>query len=218
MDRERQKAQTAAWQFAPRQPMAPNDSDDPVDLRQRRLVVVGPDGASIASASVHCPIEHSGQTVERCLSCSRRLAGQPPLECLAPSRGPGPIDVCGELLPRETLVLDAELPAAEGLALLQAARLTSAPVIDDNRLLLGLTLASSLAELAEIPDSEVDDAVTHAVAANERLTVTEAARVMAARELDRLPIVDDEGRLLGVLTALDLVRWFSRATPAVAPK
>lgn len=145
------------------------------------------------------------------------MAGHPnTLECLVPAAVAGPSALCGDLLPRETLVLDAELPAAEGLAMLQASHLTSAPVIDDNRLLLGLSLASSLAALAQTPDAEVDDAVTDAVAANERLTVAEAAHVMATRELDRLPIVDDRGRLLGVLTALDVVRWFNRAKPAVA--
>lgn len=198
--------------------MAPNESDDrAVHLLKRRLVVVTPDGADVASVSVHCPIKRSGQTVESCRSCSRLLAGHPnTLECLVPALVTGPSDLCGDLLPRETLVLDAELSAAEGLAMLQASHLTSAPVIDDNRLLLGLTLASSLAAIAQIPEAEVDDAVTDAVAANERLTVAGAAQVMALRELDRLPIVDDEGRLLGVLTALDVVRWFSRPKPAVA--
>lgn len=198
--------------------MAPNESDDQaVHLLQRRLVVVTPDGPDVSSATVHCPIKRSGQTVESCRSCARLLAGHAnTLECLVPARVTGRSDLCGDLLPRETLVLDAELSAAEGLAMLQAAQLTSAPVIDDNRLLLGLTLASSLAALAQTPDAEVDDAVTDAIAANERLTVTEIAHLMATRELDRLPIVDDEGHLLGVLTALDVVRWFSRPKQAVA--
>ena len=192
--------------------MAPNESDDrAVHLLQRRLVVVTPEGPTIAAATVHCPIKRSGNTVASCLSCARLLESHAnTLECLVPRRATGPSDLCGDLVPRETLVLDAELSASEGLALLQAAKLTSAPVIDDNRLLLGLSLASALAALAEDPDSEVDDAITDTVAANERLSVTEVAQVMATRELDRLPVVDDEGRLLGVLTALDVLRWFSR--------
>ncbi|MDP3234122.1 MAG: CBS domain-containing protein [Myxococcales bacterium] len=220
MDREAGKAHTLLWLFAPRQSMAPNESDDrAVHLLKRRLVVVTPDGTDIAATTVHCPIKGAGQTVERCHSCSRLLAGHTnTLECLVPALSTGASDLCGDLLPRETLVLDADLPAAEGLAMLQAAQLTSAPVIDDNRLLLGLTLASSLAAIAQIPEAAVDDAVTDAVAANERLTVAGAAQVMALRELDRLPIVDDEGRLLGVLTALEVVRWFSRPRQPVASR
>lgn len=217
MDREPGKAHTVRWRFATKHRMAPDEDDDrAVHLLQRRLVVVGADGATETSATVHCPIKRSGQSVDSCRSCARLLAGHTnTLECLVPSRVTGPSDLCGDLIPGETLVLDAELLASEGLALLQSAQLTSAPVIDDNHLLLGLTLASSLAALSHLPDAEVEDAVTDAVAANEHLTVAELSHVMATRDLDRLPVVDDEGHLLGVLTALDVVRWLSRPKPAL---
>jgi CBS domain-containing protein len=192
--------------------MALNEGNDrSVHLLQHKLVVMAPDGVRVASTTVHCPLKRSSHPLERCLACPRRLAEHSAtLECLAPAHATSGNNLCGNLLSSETLVLDAELPAAEGLALLQKAQLPSAPVVDDNRLLLGLSFASSLAALTCTADSEVDDAIADTVAANEGLTVTEVVHVMATRELDRLPIVDNAGHLLGVLTALDVLRWMSR--------
>ncbi|MGW8378329.1 CBS domain-containing protein [Streptomyces sp. ODS28] len=41
-------------------------------------------------------------------------------------------------------------------------------------------------------------------------SVTEAARVMAEHSVERLPVVDDEGRLVGIVTRHDLLRVFLR--------
>jgi CBS domain-containing protein len=42
-------------------------------------------------------------------------------------------------------------------------------------------------------------------------TVSEAARLMAARRVERLPVVDEEGRLVGIVTRHDLLRVFLRS-------
>jgi len=193
--------------------MAPSESDDqPVHLLQRRLVVVGPEGVNLTAATVHCPITQSAQAMERCAACARRT-GQTSLtlECVVPRRVMGLTERCGDLVPRDTLVLDAELPVPAALELMQAAQVTSAPVIDDNHLLLGVTRVSSLTALAHEADAEVEDAVSDTVAANEALTVPELAKLMATRDLDRVAVVNEAGLLLGVVTALDVVRWFSDA-------
>ncbi|MFF5470767.1 CBS domain-containing protein [Streptomyces achromogenes] len=41
-------------------------------------------------------------------------------------------------------------------------------------------------------------------------TIVEAARTMAQRGVERLPVVDDEGRLVGIVTRRDLLRVFLR--------
>lgn len=43
-----------------------------------------------------------------------------------------------------------------------------------------------------------------------RQSVAEAARVMAAHHVERLPVVDDEGRLMGIVTRSDLLSVFRR--------
>jgi CBS domain-containing protein len=47
-------------------------------------------------------------------------------------------------------------------------------------------------------------------------TVAEAARLMSERRVNRLPVVDDERRLVGIVTRADLVRAFVRADEEIA--
>ncbi|MFD7663823.1 CBS domain-containing protein [Streptomyces sp. NPDC059788] len=54
-----------------------------------------------------------------------------------------------------------------------------------------------------------------AVTAGPRQTVTEAARVMASHHVERLPVVDDEGRLMGIVTRSDLLSVFRRSDAAI---
>ncbi|KOT86925.1 CBS domain protein [Streptomyces rimosus subsp. pseudoverticillatus] len=49
-----------------------------------------------------------------------------------------------------------------------------------------------------------------AVTIGPRQTVTEAARTMAAHHVERLPVIDEEGRLMGIVTRSDLLSVFRR--------
>lgn len=50
-----------------------------------------------------------------------------------------------------------------------------------------------------------------AITVGARETVAEAARLMTQIGIKRLPVVDDEGALIGIVTRTDLVRAFSRS-------
>ncbi|KOG87850.1 CBS domain-containing protein [Streptomyces varsoviensis] len=50
-----------------------------------------------------------------------------------------------------------------------------------------------------------------AVTIGPRQTVAEAARTMAAHRVERLPVADEEGRLMGIVTRSDLLSVFRRA-------
>lgn len=127
-----------------------------------------------------------------------------------PERRRDSIREAGLQLLTVVLALDSELSAAEALALLEAIDATSAPVVDDNQVLVGIVSASQLALLRDDPESEVEDAMSaHVVSATEGACVAEVARLLASQGLDRLPIVTSQGRLLGVVTAMDIVRWFA---------
>jgi CBS domain-containing protein len=47
-------------------------------------------------------------------------------------------------------------------------------------------------------------------------TLTEAARLMHRRRVKRLPVVDAEGRLLGIVSRADLIQVFLRSDDAIA--
>lgn len=119
--------------------------------------------------------------------------------------------LCEELRCRTVTCLECDQLASKGLALLNARGETSAPVVDDNGVLVGIFLAKLVPP--EDRELEVEDAMsTNVVAAHQPTTVAEVARLMAAHNLDRLPIVAEDGRVVGVASAMDLVRWMARRT------
>lgn len=117
---------------------------------------------------------------------------------------------CRHLLSEAVLTLDCELPVSVALAQLALVEVTSAPVVDDNHVLVGLVTTRALALLSDEDGAEVEDAMsTGVVSALEGTTVAEAVRLLADHGLDRLPVIDAEGRLVGVVTAMNLLGWLS---------
>ncbi len=170
--------------------MEPMVDEELVCLRERRLVKVSPDGERSISCTERCPLE----------ACAHGVAA-----------GRCGLRLCGELVSPLVTVLDAELSVAEALSVLDAAHLSSAPVVDDNLVLVGLVSTSELHAAEAGLDVEVEDAMTTSVVAvSDRATVAEIAQVMDEHDLDRVPVVTSEGQLRGMVTAMDLVRWFRR--------
>ncbi|MFF9119957.1 CBS domain-containing protein [Streptomyces massasporeus] len=54
-----------------------------------------------------------------------------------------------------------------------------------------------------------------AITVHSDATVAEAARVMARHRVERLPVVDDEERLVGIVTRRDLLQVFLRPDPEI---
>jgi len=184
--------------------MEPNDVDEElVCLRERRLVKVSPDG------------ERSVQCMERCplAACTRVVpdwvASQSDRDTLIARRFG--LRFCGELVSPLVTALDAEVLVVEALSVLDDARISSAPVVDDNLVLVGLVSTRELRAAGAGGDLEVEDAMTTAVVAvSDRASVAEIAEVMDEHDLDRLPFINRNGQLIGLVTAMDVVRWFRR--------
>lgn len=182
-----------------------------LQLPIRRVVIVDTEGLRPFRATVHCPLKHT-QSVSDCLSCPRlEDANEGALECTLPA-GVTTLarSLIGALIPPETLVLDAELSAKDAQVLLNASQLPSAPVVDDNDTLLGVVFTAELLALASSPHTEVEDALSPAVAVGDDLTVHELVQLMDGRNLERVQVIDDSGHLIGVVSALDVVRWYAR--------
>jgi CBS domain-containing protein len=83
--------------------------------------------------------------------------------------------------------------------------------VDDNLVLVGLVSTCELHAADAGDDVEVEDAMTTAVVAvSDYASVAEIARVMDEHDLDPVPVVNADGQLRGLVTAMDLVRWFRR--------
>lgn len=138
------------------------------------------------------------------------------------------------LMSRQVVVATPELPLKAVAALLTANRISGVPVEDDDGRVLGVVSEADLLRkeqglspevtrrfrwLLRRLDGEVDK--LRARTAGEAMTsppltvapgedVTEAARAMLEHGVNRLPVVDGRGRLVGIVTRADLVRAFGR--------
>ncbi|HEY5836337.1 CBS domain-containing protein [Streptomyces sp.] len=137
-----------------------------------------------------------------------------------------------DLMTRPVVRIRADAPFKYVAGLLAEYDLTAVPVVDDTDRPLGvvseadlLRRQSALPDPAglltgpDAPGAEHADAVattagelmaSPAVVAHPQWTVVQAARVMDRHRVKRLPVVDETGRLVGVVSRSDLLRVFLR--------
>jgi IMP dehydrogenase len=100
---------------------------------------------------------------------------------------------------------DASL--ADAAALMARSRVGTLVVVDDGRRLKGLLTARDM-RFVNRPDARVSDRMTpleRLVLHQGPLRAAEAERILVERKVKKLPIVDADGRLLGLITAKDLM-------------
>ncbi|MEU9123266.1 CBS domain-containing protein [Streptomyces sp. NPDC048506] len=90
------------------------------------------------------------------------------------------------------------------------------PVVDSDDRVRGVVSATDLARarsagrgLDHCTAETVMSAPAHTVRADD--SVVRAARLMSAHGIERLPVVDEEARLVGMLTRRDVLRLFARS-------
>lgn len=88
----------------------------------------------------------------------------------------------------------------------------SYPVVDNGKL-VGMVTAYDIIS-KEWSDTAEGIMTTKLVVANQDLTINDASRVMFRRGISRMPVVDNEGALVGIITNTDMVRsHIERSTP-----
>jgi CBS domain-containing protein len=126
----------------------------------------------------------------------------------------------------------------EIVARLMEHKLSAVPVVDDTGLVLGVVSEADLLLKEEHPDPDADlpliwtrrrraehdkaaavvtrDLMTIAVVSiTPEATVAEAARRLRAAGVKRLPVVDRQGRLVGIISRSDLLKVFDRPDLAI---
>lgn len=123
----------------------------------------------------------------------------------------GDEELCSDLISEELHCLECDLEVSKGLEALDSYGVTSAPVVDDNGVLVGVVFLTTLARLRTDDELEVEDAMItdELVTAPVLATVPEVARLMADHHLERLPVVTNDGHVIGVVSAMDVVRWLA---------
>ena len=101
---------------------------------------------------------------------------------------------------------------SEVIDLMRKSHHNSYPVVKDNKL-VGMVTAFDI--VAKEKKETVEEIMTTSlVVANQNLSINDASRVMFRRGISRMPVVDEEGHLVGIITNTDMVRsHIERSTP-----
>ncbi|CAK7283526.1 CBS domain-containing protein [Streptomyces misionensis] len=123
----------------------------------------------------------------------------------------------GEVMTDDVVTVSETTPAADVARLLDRHGISGLPVIDRDDKVLGVVSASDLVRerAARRPDGPGETPVREvmsapAVTVHPEQRVPDAARLMERRGVERLPVVDEEDRLIGIVTRRDLLRVFLR--------
>ncbi len=104
------------------------------------------------------------------------------------------------------------LPAARLAELMVDENIGAVPVVDDEGTPLGIVTRSDLLEEDEAEweggEATADDLMRRSPLTVGPMTpISEAARLMSRQRVHHLLVVDVEGRLVGLLSSFDVVRW-----------
>jgi CBS domain-containing protein len=144
-----------------------------------------------------------------------------------------------DLMTRNVLTVRSSTPLKDAAALLAEHRISGLPVVDGERRVLGVLSEGDILfkesgttekqgffdRLLAVPATGLDlklaaktagEAMSApALTIGPRRPVTEAATTMIEEGVNRLPVVDDDERLIGIITRADLVRAFVRSDAEV---
>ncbi|MFJ5726684.1 CBS domain-containing protein [Streptomyces paradoxus] len=124
----------------------------------------------------------------------------------------------GEVMTSDVVQACRTTPFKEVVRLLDHHRISGLPVVDDDDKVLGVVSGTDLVRArANRAGRDPARAVTAqdlmsapAVTVHPEQSVPDAARLMERRGVERLPVVDEEDRLIGIATRRDLLRVFLR--------
>ena len=143
-----------------------------------------------------------------------------------------------DVMTTEVVAVEAWTPFKEIVARLAQHRISAVPVVDADQRVLGIVTEADLLLKQEHPDPKATvpliwtrrrrrERTKAAAAVAAKLmtapaatvvptaTVTEAARRMHTARVKRLPVVDERGQLLGIVSRADLLKVFTRPDEAI---
>ncbi len=161
--------------------------------------------------------------------CTRPIADLAPVDAAEPSviwwtpsegaeSARGARTPVGEAMRREVVSVTQDLPLAELLATLVERGYGGAPVVDSRGRPLGIVSKTDLLiprngrddhlDLDQLEGMIVADVMTpFAYTFPENAPISQAAAFMAFKRVHRLPIVSATGKLVGMVSSLDILRW-----------
>jgi CBS-domain-containing membrane protein len=136
----------------------------------------------------------------------------------------------GDVMTGKVFSVGASTPYKQIVASLQRHRVSAVPVVDEHHHVIGVVSEADLLPKLERPDDppmfdrkqrrqarakaegDVASELMSAppVTISPQAAISAAARLMDSERVKRLPVVDDQGRLVGIVSRADLLRPFLR--------
>lgn len=119
----------------------------------------------------------------------------------------------------DVIAVAPETATRDAARLMFRNRVSGLPVVDPQDHLLGIITEADFLRIEldraegslEVQFERVGDVMTtDLVTIGADMSLTEAARVMCVEDLKRLPVVGDDGRLIGIISRADIVALFTR--------
>lgn len=124
-----------------------------------------------------------------------------------------------DVMTSDVITVRADTPITEAARLMFRHRVSGLPVCDSDSCLIGMITEADFLRLeverdtAEAPAlvETVDQVMSAPVLTIEPgATIADAARVMVVEDVNRLPVIDGQSRMLGIISRLDVVAAFTR--------
>ncbi len=109
---------------------------------------------------------------------------------------------------RDVRTVRVEDPVEAAVDIVVEMRVTGVPVVDDGDRCVGVVTESDI--LGKRGTTCGDIMTADAVTVEETVPLAEAAEIMLTRRIRRLPVVRSDGTLVGLVTRMDLVRYFGQ--------
>jgi CBS domain-containing protein len=184
--------------------------------------------ASERALLVYCPVERRSCALERCRECDRcdgmsmeadgikhvlcRIEEPPPrTRKIMPTAAE--VTPIGALMSREVVCVTATLGRADAIKLFLDRGITGAPVVDEAGRPLGMLARSDLLRAAiekPQPATVADIMLPLAYTLAENDALSRGAALMAAEGVHHLPVIGDYGRVVGLVSTLDITRWLAQ--------
>jgi len=112
-----------------------------------------------------------------------------------------------ELMSNDVLTIRADAPLAQAAAEMRLGRVRHLPVVDLKGKLVGLlSHLDVMKTMLRSKGTQVADGMSvRLVTVREDAKAADAAKLMRSRKVGSLPVIDEKGRLVGLLTEADFV-------------
>jgi predicted transcriptional regulator len=132
----------------------------------------------------------------------------------SPSRKSADLTPVSEIMTNDVIAVRPELGVEDLEELLLAKCISGAPVIDDLGRPIGIVSKTDLVRRKDTPGGDGvkvrDIMMRTAFCLSENESIARAAGLMAFERVHRVPVVGARGRVTGVVSPLDVMRWLAR--------